>query len=91
MQQLSGFNPDRMSVGYLTDLVHTTHVFLKLMEHMSKGKHLMVSKKIKVKKPKGKGGKGGSDGEGAKRMEKEEMWELVSGQLSRGGGRFQRM
>ena len=66
-------------------------MFLKLMEHMSKGKHLMVSKKIKVKKPKGKGGKGGSDGEGAKRMEKEEMWELVSGQLSRGGGRFQRM
>ena len=78
-------------MGYLTDLVHTTHVFLKLMEHMSKSKHLMVSKKIKVKKPKEKGGSGG---EGAKRMEKEEMWELVSGelsQLSRGGGRFQRM
>jgi len=85
LQQLSTFNPDRMSLGYLTDLVHTTHVFLKLMEHMSKGKHLMVSKKTKVKKPKKKGDEsksGGGGGEGAKRMGREEMWELVSGELS---------
>ena len=35
--------------GYLTDLIHTTHTFLKLMEHMSKNKHLLVSKKSKKK------------------------------------------
>jgi hypothetical protein len=34
----------------LRDLVETTHVFLKLMEHMSKSKHIMVSKKSKRKK-----------------------------------------
>jgi hypothetical protein len=38
-----------MSLGYLTDLVATTHVFLKLMEHMAKNKHLVVSKKTKVR------------------------------------------
>ena len=47
LQQLSSYNPDRMSRDYLTDLVSTTHVFLKLMEHMSKNKHLIVSKKTK--------------------------------------------
>ena len=67
LQQLSSFNPNRMAVGYLTDLVHTIHAFLKLM---SKGKHLLVSKKIKAKKSKEEGGKGG-DGEGVKRVEKE--------------------
>jgi hypothetical protein len=35
-----------LNLGYLTDLVHTTHVFLKLMEHMAKNKHLLVSKKV---------------------------------------------
>ena len=34
--------------GYLTDLVHTTHVFLKLMEHMAKNKHLLISKKVSL-------------------------------------------
>ena len=32
LQQLSSYNPDKMTLGYLTDLVSTTHVFLKLME-----------------------------------------------------------
>ena len=36
--------------GYLRDLVETTHVFLKLMEHMAKSKHIMVSKKTKRRK-----------------------------------------
>ena len=49
--------------GYLTDLLHTTLVFLKLMEHMYKGK----------KKPREKEGKGGSGGEGAKSVENEEI------------------
>ena len=55
LQQLSSFNPNRMAVGYLTDLVHTIHAFLKLM---SKGKHLLVSKKRKAKKSKEEGGTG---------------------------------
>ena len=50
LQQLSTFNPDKMSFGYLTDLVATTHVFLKLMEVMSRGKKMIVSKKKKVVK-----------------------------------------
>ena len=87
LQQLSSYNPDRMSVGYLTDLVATTHVFLKLMEHMSKNKHLIVSKKGK-KKPRGKkagdpkkagGGAGVVEGE---RERNEDKWEAVSGELS---------
>jgi len=87
LQQLSSYNPDRMSVGYLTDLVATTHVFLKLMEHMSKNKHLIVSKKSK-KKPRGKkaggakkagGGAGVAEGE---RERNEDKWEAVSGELS---------
>jgi len=83
LQQLSSFNPDKMSVGYLTDLVATTHVFLKLMEHMSKNKHLIVSKKSK-KKPKKSGKKaGGGEGEAAGEREKnEDKWEAISGQLS---------
>ena len=39
----------------------------------------------KKQKPKAEGGKGGSGGgavEGVKRVEKEEMWEFVSGELS---------
>ena len=55
LQQLFSFNPDRMSMGYLTDFVHTIHTFLKLM---SKGKHLLVSKKRKAKKSKEEGGTG---------------------------------
>lgn len=69
LQQLSTYNPDKMSLGYLRDLVATTHVFLKLMEHMAKNKHLIVSKKKKVKRAagkakKGKGGGGGGGGRG---------------------------
>merc|ERR1719225_2200002 len=66
LQQLSSYNPDKMTIGYLTDLVSTTHVFLKLMEHMSKNKHLIVSKKTKKKSKRGssktKAGGGGGNG-----------------------------
>eukprot|EP00092_Neocalanus_flemingeri_P015916 GFUD01017233.1.p1 GENE.GFUD01017233.1~~GFUD01017233.1.p1 ORF type:complete len:1724 (+),score=585.73 GFUD01017233.1:81-5252(+) len=82
LQQLSSFNPDKMSVGYLTDLVATTHVFLKLMEHMSKNKHLIVSKKTKKKaKKSGKKAAGGEEGSG-EREKNEDKWEAISGQLS---------
>ena len=85
LQQLSSYNPDRMSRDYLTDLVSTTHVFLKLMEHMSKNKHLIVSKKTKkkVKKSTKKSGQtaagpGNTDG----RELNEQRWESISSQLS---------
>ena len=55
----TAFNPDKLSFGYLTVLVATTHFFLKLMEVGSRGKKMIVSKKKKVVKkstgPKRKG------------------------------------
>ena len=41
-----------------------------------------LRKKQKLKAEGGKGGSGGGAGEGVKRVEKEEMWEFVSGELS---------
>jgi len=81
LQQLSIFNPDKMSIGYLTDLVATTHVFLKLMEHMSKNKHLIVSKKTKKKKS-GKKKGGGGESNAGEREQNEDKWESISSQLS---------
>ena len=85
LQQLSTFNPDKMSLGYLTDLVATTHVFLKLMEVMSRGKKMIVSKKKKVMKKstgKKKGAQGGDVGEAGGREKLEDMWENVSSRIS---------
>jgi len=85
LQQLSSYNPDRMSKDYLTDLVSTTHVFLKLMEHMSKNKHLIVSKKTKrkVKKSSNKSGQEvGVGGDAAIRENNEQRWEAISSRLS---------
>ena len=85
LQQLSSYNPDRMSRDYLTDLVSTTHVFIKLMEHMSKNKHLIVSRKTKkkVKKSSKKSGQAaaGSDSLGSRELN-EQRWEDISSQLS---------
>ena len=39
-------------LGFLRDLVETSHVFLKVMEHMAKAKHLTVGKKVKKRKVK---------------------------------------
>ena len=84
LQQLSTFNPDKMSFGYLTDLVATTHVFLKLMEVMSRGKKMIVSKKKKVvKKSTGSKKKGPPvGGEAGGREKLEDMWEAVSSRIS---------
>merc|ERR1740128_294257 len=84
LQQLSSYNPDRMSRDYLTDLVSTTHVFLKLMEHMSKNKHLIVSKKTKkkVKKSTKKSGQAAAAGNTDGRELNEQIWETISSQLS---------
>ena len=83
LQQLSSYNPDKMTLGYLTDLVSTTHVFLKLMEQMSKNKHLIVSKKTrkKVKKSSTKSKSGGVP-TSESREENEVVWESISSQLS---------
>merc|ERR1711963_783924 len=45
IQQLSLYQPEKMTLGHLKDIVETTHVFLKLMEHMSKSNHVMISSK----------------------------------------------
>ena len=83
LQQLSSYNPDKMTIGYLTDLVSTTHVFLKLMEHMSKNKHLIVSKKTKKKNKKSSSkAKAGGGNVVEAREENEAIWEALSGPLS---------
>ena len=84
LQQLSSYNPDRMSRDYLTDLISTTHVFLKLMEHMSKNKHLIVSKKTKkkVRKSNKKPSQTGGLVDVAVRELNEGIFEAISSQLS---------
>ena len=89
----AAFTPEKMSTGFLKDLVETTHVLLKLMEHMSKRGHLVVGKRVKVKKKRaGKGGKTGREqaaaaaaaGESAALAKEtnESMWDVVSGEIS---------
>ncbi len=86
IQQLSLFSPEKMSLSYLKDLVETTHAFLKLMEHMSKSNHFMISsKKVKRKskpsKPKPTA-KVGSDGFLSQRESNEMAWDSLSSELS---------
>ena len=93
IQQLSLYQPSKMSLSYLKDLVETTHVFLKLMEHMSKTSHIMISsKKTKRVKPKLGGAKkpsksgltsGGGDGFISQRESNEQIWDTISLELSR--------
>lgn len=78
-----------MSTSYLKDIVETTHAFLKLMEHMSKSKHIMVSKKQKKVKPRknnknatARGVTGSGDGFLSQRESNEQKWDLVSNELS---------
>ncbi len=47
------YTAEKFSLGFITDLVETNHVFLKLMEHMAKAKHLTVAKKV-TRRKKGK-------------------------------------
>lgn len=83
LTQLGLFSPEKMSLAHLKDLVEATHVFLKLMEHMSKSSHIMVSsKKVKKKSSKPKM-KLKEDGNFAtERESKEEIWDKISSQLS---------
>ena len=95
IQQLSLYQPEKMSLSFLKDLVETTHVFLKLMEHMSKASHIMISSKKTKKKTKSAktGGAGGGvkksgtsasgDGFVSQGESNERIWDTISLELSR--------
>ena len=76
-------------LGYLRDLVETTHCFLKIMDNMAKNKHIMVSKKSKRrKKVGGKNKKGENAPQGSiflsgSREANEAKWDEISSDLSR--------
>ena len=81
------YNPARMSKGFLKDLIETSHIFLKIMEKMSAGKHLIIGKRIKKKLGGGAGKKSKKTGKVLGETElvretKEASWELVSSQIS---------
>jgi len=44
------FTPDKLTTSFLKDLVEANHVFLKILEYMSKSKHLVVGKRVTRKK-----------------------------------------
>merc|ERR1719367_1462133 len=83
LQQLSIYNETKMSMNYLKDLVETTHIFLKLMESMSKGKSLLIRSKSKRKPASMKKSKNTmSEGKALNSKERNEIiWEAVSPQL----------
>ena len=94
IQQLSLYQPEKMSLSFLKDLVETTHVFLKLMEHMSKASHIMISSKKTKKKTKSAktGGAVGAkkygtsasgDGFVSQGESNERIWDTISLELSR--------
>ena len=80
-------------LSFLKDLVETTHVFLKLMEHMSKASHIMISSKKTKRKPKPKPAKSGGakksgtsasgDGFVNQGESNERIWDTISLELSR--------
>ena len=91
IQQLSLYQPEKMSLSFLKDLVETTHVFLKLMEHMSKASHIMISSKKTKRKPKpaksGGAKKSGTSASGDGFVNQgesnERIWDTISLELSR--------
>ena len=86
LQQLSLYQPEKMSMNHLKDIVETTHVFLKLMEHLSKSSHLMVSqkktKKASSKKSKKSIAKKSDNGVVSQRESNESVWDAISTDLS---------
>eukprot|EP00094_Tigriopus_californicus_P007121 TCALIF_06856-PA protein Name:"Similar to TIMELESS Protein timeless homolog (Homo sapiens)" AED:0.06 eAED:0.06 QI:44/0.83/0.71/0.85/0.83/0.71/7/0/1087 len=75
------FKSDKMTKSFLKDLVEANHVFLKLLEHMSKTNSLVIGKRLKKRrggKKSKKGGKplGGNFSEA--RATNEEYWDKVS-------------
>ena len=89
LEQLNIYNETKMSFNYLKDLAETTHVFMKLMEAMSKGQPLVIKSKKKKSAPKKKAGPLSSFNDAASVQENnEKVWEDISPQLSAclGGG-----
>ena len=83
LQQLNIYNETKMSLSYLKDLVETTHVFMKLMESMSKSNHLMVkSKKKRKTAPKVRSTSQKSTAISDNPKNNEEVWDEVSSLLS---------
>ena len=81
------YSPDKMSPGFLKDLVEANHVFLKILEHMAKSKHLVVGKRLKkrdakTKKNKRPGGSSVASAEMTQRETKESKWDAVSSLVS---------
>ncbi|KAL3836515.1 hypothetical protein ACJMK2_021941 [Sinanodonta woodiana] len=85
LTMLRRFDENRQSRSYLKDLIETTHLFLKMLEHFSKKtKHLVVEKKKKKKggrkkKPESKGSHQPSE---PTAQEIEDLWDEVSSDLS---------
>ena len=78
------YQPEKFSLGFLRDLVETTHVLLKLMESMSKSGHMMVRSKKVVRKTKGgnKKEKAAKAKEETKKKNNEETWDNISGLIT---------
>ncbi|KAK3595063.1 hypothetical protein CHS0354_043159 [Potamilus streckersoni] len=85
LTMLRRFDENRQSRSYLKDLIETTHLFLKMLEHFSKKtKHLVVEKKKRKKggrkkKPESKGSNQPSE---PTAQEIEDLWDEVSSELS---------
>ena len=83
LNQLNIYAPEKMSIGYITDLAQATHVFLKLTEHMSKAGHVMISSKKVKRKTNAKKKEAGGDAIPTQRESNEQIWDKISSQLSR--------
>ena len=84
LQQLNMYNETKMSSNYLKDLIETTHAFMKLMESMSKSKHLVVKSKKKIRaNPQKRTAKLSTELDGpVKRQDNEKLWDNISSRLS---------
>ncbi|XP_067687307.1 protein timeless homolog [Haliotis asinina] len=80
---LKKFDQSKQSRTYLRDLVETSHLFVKMLEHhCKKNAHIVVQKKVtKKKKPKVKA-KGAPEPSEPTPQELEDLWDEISSQLS---------
>jgi len=81
------YTPDKLTAGFLKDLVEANHVFLKILEHMARSKHMMIGKRIRRKKSKKKSKKQGpaemlTSAEVSQRVNKESQWDFISPRIS---------
>ncbi|KAH3702538.1 hypothetical protein DPMN_077562, partial [Dreissena polymorpha] len=81
---LRHFDQSRQSRAYLTDLIETTHLFLKMLEHFSKKTgHLVVQKKKRGGKKKSKPARKATVSPiEPSQQELEDLWDEISSDLS---------